>query len=400
MAIALAAFTVAVHIWLYPVHRAWALSSDGFTQLRQDNVAGFVEKLTQAHQLAPWEPYYSYQLGWNLGDLSFQASDPAQQQQLRQDAIAWFQSANEVSPYQEFGHSNLGWLAVNAGDIDMAVESFSRSAQLVPAKKGVFFGLGFSLMQQGKPELAAQAIALELVRQPLLISSPVWRIGPLAAIADQIIEQTLKTYDQLEAVAQSDTALSSYIHQNRGALHWWLGDITKAEADWTSIAKPLGSVLLQLSQSADSAALRETVEALPETSAKYALLAWLTPSNRHALLEKAWANLPLEDLSTVEDVAPPAEIIDSLLQAMSTSNHLDEWLKEPPITWQPRSQRSGFGVLSRHIDGPLPKDYLPRIENLVVTRFFEDVFDMSAYLPRLDQQINSQRIEFPPLTGR
>ena len=134
MAIALAAFTVAAHIWLYPVHRAWALSSDGFTQLRQDNVAGFVEKLTQAHQFAPWEPYYPYQLGWNLGDLSFQASDLAQQQQLRQDAIAWFQSANEISPYQEFGHSNLGWLTINAGDIDMAVEAFSRSAKLVPAK--------------------------------------------------------------------------------------------------------------------------------------------------------------------------------------------------------------------------------------------------------------------------
>ena len=395
IAIALATLTVIVHSWLFPIHRAWALSSEGFTQLRQQNIAGFVDKLTQAHQIVPWEPYYAYQLGWNLGDLSFQATAPEQQQQLRQEAIDWFQTANQISPYQEFGYSNLGWLALNQGDVDTAVNAFAKSAQLVPAKKGVFFGLGFSLMQQGKPDLAAQAIALELIRQPILITSPVWQVGALAAIADQVIQQTLAIYSQLEEKgAPSNSALSAYIHKNRGALYWWLGQSDQAAADWSISSTPLNKILLQFTQSAnqfDGEALETQINALPQTGAKYALLAWLNPAERQTLLETAWTSYPLQDLTTLNEILPPADIINQIIQTMNTADSLQNWLTQNFLTWQPRSQRSGFGVLSRHIDGPLPTDYLPRIENLTATRLLPESFDMNVYLPLLDQTLQSQR---------
>ena len=243
-------------------------------------------------------------------------------------------------------------------------------------------------MQQGKPELAAQAIALELVRQPILITSPVWQIGPLAAIADEIIEQTLKTYDQLETVAQDDTALSSNNLQNRGALHCWLGDITQAESDWASTATPLGSALLQLSQSADSASLREIVEALPETSAKYVLLAWLEPTERWTSLNKAWANsIKTEDLSTLNRTEPPENLFESMIRAMSATDSFREWFRMINLSWQPRSQRSGFGVLSRHVDGPTPSDFLPQIENIVASQLFTDIYINAPYMFDLDRNL-------------
>jgi uncharacterized protein involved in response to NO len=59
---------VAMVIWLIPVQRAWAKSSQGFTALKDGHFGQFVDKLTQAHQLAPWDAYYSYQLAWNIGE--------------------------------------------------------------------------------------------------------------------------------------------------------------------------------------------------------------------------------------------------------------------------------------------------------------------------------------------
>ncbi|MFM7441885.1 MAG: O-antigen ligase family protein, partial [Snowella sp.] len=70
---------LAMMIWLTPIQRAWQLSSLGFDALSQKKLPAFVQLLTQAHQLAPWESYYSYQLGWNLGNTGLLAPN----QQIR-----------------------------------------------------------------------------------------------------------------------------------------------------------------------------------------------------------------------------------------------------------------------------------------------------------------------------
>ncbi|NJL45439.1 MAG: O-antigen ligase family protein [Leptolyngbyaceae cyanobacterium SM2_3_12] len=77
--------TLAMGLWLIPIHRAWAISSGGFAALGKQDVNTFATALSRAHTLAPWEPYYPYQLGWNLGDLSYQATDnpPLRQALLR-----------------------------------------------------------------------------------------------------------------------------------------------------------------------------------------------------------------------------------------------------------------------------------------------------------------------------
>ncbi len=109
--------------------------------LGRKDVTTFIQRLRQAYDLTPWESYYSYQLGWNAGNLSLQATDPKQQQPLVEGGIRWLKRGIEASPNQEFGHTNVAWLLINQ-DPKAASQAFARSAQLVPAKRGVFYGLG------------------------------------------------------------------------------------------------------------------------------------------------------------------------------------------------------------------------------------------------------------------
>ena len=104
------ALILVVSIWLFPIQRAWQLSNLGFSALTAKKLPAFVNYLSQANQLVPWEAYYPFQLGWNLGDLALAAPDQFSQKQLNQTAIAWFQKGIKVSPYQEFAYNNVGWL--------------------------------------------------------------------------------------------------------------------------------------------------------------------------------------------------------------------------------------------------------------------------------------------------
>src|SRR5579883_523990 len=116
---------LAAVVWLIPVHRAWLLSSQGFAALSRGDLPTFVQRLDNAHQLANWEPYYPYQLGWNLGNLGLQTRDPQAQQQQTMAAIAWLKRGIQSSPDQEFGYTNLAWLLLDR-DPQAAGQAFVR----------------------------------------------------------------------------------------------------------------------------------------------------------------------------------------------------------------------------------------------------------------------------------
>ena len=211
----------AISFWLYPIHRAWMLSSQGFLALQQDDFASFVSYLEKAHELAPWEPYYPYQLGWNLGELAFQSTDAQQQEVLRQDAVRWFEEAITLSPNREFGYSNLGWLRVNA-DPAAASQNFLKATQLVPGKRGVFFALGYSLLKEGKDTEALQAMVTELVKQPILLTSPIWQNPELVAFYPQVLASYEEQLNQRLAKADTESS-KAYFYQILGSLSWWQG---------------------------------------------------------------------------------------------------------------------------------------------------------------------------------
>ncbi|HEY9877484.1 MAG TPA: O-antigen ligase family protein [Leptolyngbyaceae cyanobacterium] len=378
---------LAVGLWLIPVHRAWAASSSGFAVLDQKdpNVETFISQLQKAHRFAPWEPYYAYQLGWNLGELNNQAepTNPASQE-LRQEAINWFATANQASPHQEFGHSNLGWLLVRDQPQE-AVAAFARSAQLVPAKQGVFFGLGFALALADQPDLAVNALALEVMRHPMTLASSIWQVGLFETLREPVLNRLEAEYSTLINQAPADSPLLAYLRQARGGLRWWRGNFDQAAEDWQVSGSPISRAILALAQN-------QTVDvnSLPAYPGKFAIQAWLTPAERRSLLEQAWVTTPV-DVDDLTAVLPPPEIITQLENSLNQASSLDDWLKAKAPSGELRNERLGFGVLARHIDGPQPSDYYVRIENIPMAQFFQDVLPSPRYLPALDNALQPQR---------
>lgn len=333
----------AVVITLVPLYRAWGIASQGFIALENRDIAAFEQKLEQAHSLAPWQPYYPYQLGWKLGDLSLDPNLAAnQRQQLRAAAIAWFEQAIAVSPDLEFGYSSLGWLQ---GDVEpmAAAIAFTAAAQLVPAKAGVFFGLGIQFLRLNQPEAGVSAFVLECARHPILLTSPLWQQPNFQEFYPAILAGVETLYSQWLADPNSSDQLRAQAYQVRGAMRWWRGNWTEAEADWTAISQALGLALV--------------AEALGQTTAPIggpgglALQAWQQPDQRQALLTQAWTQ-GTEGNEDLRAAIPPPELITALVSTMGQSQTFLQWLQNPDLAVSNRYERLGFGVLSRAIDGP------------------------------------------------
>ncbi|MEM8602546.1 MAG: O-antigen ligase family protein [Cyanobacteria bacterium P01_H01_bin.121] len=329
-------------VWLLPIQRAWQLAERGYLALADEEVPAFIAALDNAHQLVPWDPYYAYVLGATLADRSLQAPSPAEQQDYVAAATEWFEQGNRAAPDWEFGSSNLGWLQVNRDPL-AAQALFQRSIQLLPAKAGVFYGLGISLLNQGETELAIDALSLEILRNPEWLTSPIWRSQALAPLQAQVLQRCRDRYGELLQQPQL-AALKPQLRQNRGVLAWWQGDWAAARANWSALDNPLDTQLLALA----------TEQAIPSfateqlSSAERLLLAWQEPEQRLTALELGWQQ--------ATQTPPPEGLISTLSNSMDEAANFQQWLTQavPPLPY--RRERTGFGVLSRHSDGPIVQD--------------------------------------------
>lgn len=382
-AIALSVVTLIMLVSLFPAHRAWQLSSQAFLAIdrTQPNWAAFTERLNRAHEVAPWEPYYPYQLGWNLGNIPLtEQVEPAQAQQLVAQGIGGLTIGTRVAPYLEFGYSNLGWLLHNSGNAEAAAQAFATSAQLVPAKRGVFFGLGLNLTERDQ---FADAMALEILRHPLFITSPIWVESELRSQLPLVLDRLESKLDELITASEvngQDSELAAYWHQIRGGIRWWQGDWAAAHADWDDYGNATSQAALALS---DGEATVAEIEALPDSAAKYAMLAWLSPDQRREYLDLAWLH--------ATETPPIADLQTALMTGMAQSTDFDQWLRENAVTRQYRNERLGFGTLSRHIDGPIPKDFWVIVENIPTAQFFSDLWPSPVYDKSLDQALQPWR---------
>jgi tetratricopeptide (TPR) repeat protein len=369
---------IAIIIWLFPIHRAWQLSSQGFIALAQEKIEPFVTRLTQAQQLTPWESYYPYQLGWNLGDLALETSDRTLREKLVKRSIEEFERGIKASPYQEFGYTNLGWLLLNQ-DPSAATQAFLNSAQLVPAKRSIFYGLGISLLAQGKVDLAVEAFSLEILRDPLFLTSPLWRSPGLNFVYQLVLNRLENQYTQLLQQEPNNV----YLHINRGGLFWWQGKLEAAKQDWETYGDDLHKLFLAVDSELN---FKQKLTQLPVSSAKLVLTAWFEPSQREKLLQQAWID--------TEKTEIPPEIQENLLNSLEKSQSLPQWLKinNPIIPY--RRERSGFGVVSRHIDGAIPRDLFMVVDNLVISTYFTSLFPSPTYDPNLDNKLQPLREAF------
>ncbi|OUC13860.1 MAG: hypothetical protein B0A82_15150 [Alkalinema sp. CACIAM 70d] len=363
---------------LWPIYHGWFLSSQGFNALQQVESSKtpeekqaffdrFVQSLTDATKVAPWEPYYAYQLAWNLGDVGLKTSNP----QLLEQAIATFRKANQITSSQEFGHSNLGWLLLNR-EPKAAAQEFVQAAKLLPAKRGVLYGLGLSLLYDNQLDRAIEAIALEIIRDPNFMTSPLWRDAKQKPLFDQVLKRSEGILTDFLSQAQNETLIQS-LRFYRSRVRWWMGNLTGAKEDaQASNYKPLQAAI----DLANNQALSDTLKAELSPTLSATLSAWTQPNQRPKQLTAAWVN-------SLSDVPPPG-MMEQLQASMERSASFDQWIKLNAPANPLRRSRVGFGVLSRHIDGPLPSDFLTPSDNIATTVLMPDVFPRTFYDPPLD----------------
>ncbi len=375
------AFLLAIAVWLFPILRAWQLSEIAFRALEAENVPAFTDYLSQAENLAPWEAYYPSQLGWNLGNVALTTADPQQRQELVTKAIAAFERSVEASPHQEFTHNNLGWLALGPNP-NQASQAFATASQLVPAKRGVFFGLGLSLLVQQKLDLAIDAFSLECLRDPLFITNPVWRDPNFARLYPPLIEKIQSTLNQLRQGNQTDANFQNLLGQIQGGIYWWLGQFSQAEAELTQVGDRQSQALLALSQNPER--IEEYLPALPDPAAKV-VQAWQNPAQAQELINQAWLQ--------VNGTPMPEPLLQQTLRSLQEAPDFYTWLRDYAPILQYRRQRLGFGVNLRHIDGPNPSDFYQVTENLPLVTWFPFIFPSPILAPELDNGLQPLRAE-------
>ncbi|UAJ73123.1 O-antigen ligase family protein [Synechocystis sp. PCC 7339] len=370
-----------VAMWLFPILRAWQLSEVAFRALAAEKVPAFTQYLTQAENLAPWEAYYPTQLGWNLGNIALTTADAGEREELINRAIDAFERSIEASPHQEFIHNNLGWLALGQ-DPPQASQSFATASQLVPAKRGVFYGLGLSLLVQQKLDLAIEAFSLECLRDPLFITNPLWRNPNFALLYPPLMAKIQSTLSQLRQDHGDDGDYQKLLGQIQGGIHWWLGQFPQAEAELNQFGDRQAQAVVGLSR--DPAQLEEYLPALGNVAAQV-VQAWQNPARAGELINQAWLQ--------VNGTPMPEPLLQQTLGSLQQAPEFYTWLTNYAPILQYRRQRLGFGVNSRHIDGPNPSDFYQVTENLALVTWFPFMLPSPILAPELDNALQPLRVE-------
>ncbi|PZO35394.1 MAG: polymerase [Pseudanabaena frigida] len=366
--------------WLVPVNTAWQASSVGFIYLsraKSDLAAAkpeylpeaiatidkFQDRLKFANQLAPWEPYYPYQLGWNLADLAVSYPNLPQSQAWQEEGLKWIKTAIVINPNNEAGYNAAAWLSLQQGSQSSAQEAetyFRRGLELVPLKRSLSFGLGVSLLRQGKTTEAIAAMTAEVINDPIFITSPIWLDPAFQSLYPRVVANLDRFYS-----GNPNKAL------NLASLRWWIGK-PNAIAELKQTANP-SAMLLANAINNDTNAL-QSVKQNPQTPLEMAISAWLNPNLREKLLERAYvfATNSLPDLRS-------AAIVSAMRDRMNQSNNFDDWVRQPlpansPLVINYRRARLGFSIVSRHLDGVVPLDFFNVRDRAEISLFLKNLF--------------------------
>lgn len=373
-------YLVAAIAWLVPVNMAWQASSVGFIYLsgakkdleiaKQEDLPNaiaaidkFQDRLKFAHQFAPWEPYYPYQLGWNLAEIAISYPQLPQSSAWQKEGLAWIKTAIAINPNNEAGYNAAAWLSVRESSPSSAQEAetyFRRGLELVPHKRSLSFGLGLSLLRQGKTNEAVTAMTTEVINDPIFMASPIWKDAPFQSLYPQVAANLETFYRNTPSKAL-----------NLATLRWWNGN-PNAVAELKQTEHPT-AVLLAKAIANDANAL-QSVKQNPQTPLEMLISAWLNPSLRDKLLERAYVFAT----SSLPDRRSEA-IVKAMSDRMAQSPSFDAWLRSPlpansPLVINYRRARLGFNVVSRHLDGEIPLDFFNVSDRVEISLFLKDLF--------------------------
>jgi tetratricopeptide (TPR) repeat protein len=347
LALVLTGGAIAALVWLVPVNRAWQLSNIGFRALSANQTQVFETNLTEAYNLAPWEPYYSLQLGFNMADYARQTKNS----KLLERELGWLEKGIKANPYQEFGYSAAAWINIQKQNPTTAERQFRRALELAPSRREIPFGLAVSLLQQQKTDEGLTIIAQEFSKYPSFATSPLWDVP-----------QWQKLYPQI---------LAKMPGKKTPILNWWL---SKTEAETNQAIATLATQGGKFKILAEVLQNKPSQSQEPATPLTLAINAWNNPTQRQPLLTRAWAiatqNLPDQNSKL---------IVEFLVKRMETAKTFDRWLRDPvradsPLLLRSSSFRQGFSVNSRHIDGGVPRDFWELQSHALVFGFLSDLF--------------------------
>lgn len=365
-------FLGAAIVWLIPVHQAGYLGARGLGALRrvQPDVATAVGCLTRSHQLVPWKSEYPLQMGWLSGSLHWQDPKPPKQ------ANDWLQRGIAADPNGVFGYNRAGWLLLKTDPL-LATKAFGRSAQLIGAQYGVFYGLGRALLASGQMDLAIEAFALELLRNPAFMTHPLWRQLDLEPLFGRVGDRLEEKYAILLKTHTQPSPLNATLHQNRGSFRWWIGNYKGAREDLQDDVSPVSKLVLQLASLESSESVETELRILPPSPAKWAIEAWSSPPDRLKRLQQAWTMIGLENL------AP--DIVEKSLTTMNSAQTFDEWLKQSSPTAESSLFQEVWTPWGDDFKSFAIQDFPQVLENTAIAHFFANqLWQAPADFPELD----------------
>lgn len=330
----------------------------GLAAREAGDFAGFITKQERATAFSPGDPFFRHQIAGSIIEHRRSNRDPAMREQLARKAAQVLEASLVTRAHEEFAHFNLGWLRLELGEPAAAARHFTAAARLVPSKGGVYLGLGLALLEQQRSADAVRAFALEWINDPRQLTSPSWETSALATLRPAVRAEMNRLYASLRrehpAAAMGDAWT-----------RWWLGEkISSAE---------LGRGFTR--ESADFIATQAShVDPVPTEPG-----ATVHPWTR---LYRAWRSRSFSEVARSDAALAAALGRRAARHPMDFQNFLTADTEgEAALLRTLHRERTGYGVLALHPDGPVLSDAYFVQENVVASDWAAGLFPPKGWLP-------------------
>lgn len=161
---------------------AKAENSRAYNALSRRDEDSFIRFNDSATRCAPWDPHYTNEIASYLMQKRRAATSADEKDRLAREIISRLHASAQVDANQEYVAFNLGWLSLELSRPADAIRHFETAARLVPDKGGVYLGIALATLGSNSLDRAINGLALESTNDPLFLSSPWWKLEPIAAL--------------------------------------------------------------------------------------------------------------------------------------------------------------------------------------------------------------------------
>ncbi|MEM8605446.1 MAG: hypothetical protein AAGF24_16625, partial [Cyanobacteria bacterium P01_H01_bin.121] len=358
---------------------------------RQGAVTAFYEQWSTAAELAPWTPYYDFEIGVQLSQFVDRLNqrelpnEPSrteeqiqtereQREKLLTQAAEHLQVAASIVNTDELLNRYAGSLLVELSP-EQGIVYLRRAAQLTPRKAYTYAMMGFAHAEVDPEDpLMVGSLAIEGYINPGFLLAEVWRRPAYEPQWLATIEQTLALYEQCLERVPDDEPGHRTVYRNYVGLQWVLAQIQQQPMEWSTVDLDRLAPIWRAIALIDAGEPQDAIALLDEQTSSAALLlkAWIDPER--------YLPQPGADLSAFGALG---HRIEQLSQATRERRLLLNWLVSLHDTARAESSRIGF-FSYRNMNGPdAIKFPYPLPINILVREL--GLFESVRYLPDFDR---------------